>query len=68
MRTFKRENCTNLVRAVIKDGNTTIMLCGKHAYEWSIIKNKNGEIIVTQYPNRVLAQKDWKEIKKLYKK
>lgn len=57
-RKFNKDNCSNSVRAVIKDGNTTITLCGKYAYEWFIIKSINGSIIMTKYPNRVMASKD----------
>lgn len=63
-RKFNRNNCVSSVRAVIKDGDTTITLCGKHAFEWSIIKSVNGSIIMTKYPNRLMARKDWKELLK----
>lgn len=65
-RKFNRDNCCSSVRAVIKDGSTTITLCGKHAYEQSIIKSVNGSIIMTKYPNRLMASKDWKELLKEY--
>lgn len=67
MKTYNRENCKTSVRAIIKDGNTTIILSGKHAYEWSIIKEIDGRIIVTRYSNRVAAKKDWKNLEKAYK-
>lgn len=62
MRHFNRHNCQSSVRAVIKDGNTTITLMGKHAHEWSIIKQFNGTIIVTSFPNRIMAKREWKAI------
>lgn len=68
MRKYNPANCNNSVRAVIKDGNTTITLIGKHANEWDIIKSFNGTIIVTSYPNRIMARKEWKSIIDNHKK
>ena len=66
-RVFNPKNCQNSVRATIVDGSTTITLMGKHAHEWSIMKSANGTIVVTSYPNRIMASKDWKELLKVYK-
>lgn len=67
MRKYNRANCTNSVRAVIKDGNTTITLHGRYANEWSILKSENGILVMTTYPNRIAASKDWKELLKAHK-
>lgn len=66
-RKYDPNHCQNSVRATIVDSSTTITLMGRHAHEWSIMKSNNGTIIVTSYPNRIMASKDWKELCKAYK-
>ena len=41
----------------------TITLSGKYAYEWSIMKECNGKITVTVYPDRVSARKEFNKYK-----
>lgn len=52
---FHKENCNSTVRASIKSGNTTITLVGKHAFEWSIIREEDGKVIITTFPKREKA-------------
>lgn len=59
--------CSNTVKEVIKAKNVIITLCGHHAHEWSIMKTSNGTTTVTNYPNRIIARKNWKELSKLYR-
>ena len=68
MKNYHKEKCETKVRAVIKTDNTIITLTGTHAFEWTIMKNKNGIIVSSTYPNRTMAMKDWKNIEKAYKK
>lgn len=60
--TFHKEKCCSKVRATIEDihGNK-ISLMGQHAFEWSIVKEADGRIIVTSFPNRKQAVKEFKK-------
>lgn len=59
-----KENCSSKVRAIITDkyGNT-ITLCGKHAFEWSIVKETNDKIIVITFKSRIEAVKELQRLK-----
>lgn len=62
--TFHREKCCSKIRAIIKDihGNK-IILMGQHAFEWSIVKEADGKIVITSFPNRILAQQEFNKLK-----
>lgn len=65
MSNFNRKNCDSSVRATITDRyGQTIMLVGKHAFEWSIVIQFGRITKITTYPNRKIALKNFK----LYKK
>lgn len=61
---YNKEKCRQKVRAIIKDkyGNT-IILMGKHAFNWEIVKETNGRIIITSYPSRIEALKALRTLK-----
>ena len=65
-RTFNPENCHNIVRNVAKNGIVTITMLGKHAHEYTIVRKESSATIVTTYPNRIMASKDFKKYKKAY--
>lgn len=61
---FNRNNCESKLRAVIEDrfGNK-ISLFGTHAFEWSIVKEENGRVIVTTYPKGSIARAEFAKLK-----
>ena len=61
--TIHPENCRNRIRETVTFCGMTITLSGKYAYEWSIMKECNGKITVTVYPNRVSARKEFNKYK-----
>lgn len=61
--TIHPENCRNRVRETVTFCGMTITLSGKYAYEWSIMKECNGKITVTVYPDRVSARKEFNKYK-----
>lgn len=62
--TFHQEKCISSVRAVIKDScGNRISLVGKHAFQWSIVRESDGRIIITTFPNRKLATKEFERYK-----
>lgn len=61
---FHKENCNSTVRATVQCGNTTISLVGTHAFEWSIVKEESGKIIVTTFPKREKAINEFSKYKK----
>nr|DAG83971.1 MAG TPA: hypothetical protein [Caudoviricetes sp.] len=62
--TFHREKCCSKVRAIIKDTHENkIILIGQHAFEWSIVKEADGKIVITSFPNRILAQQEFNKLK-----
>ena len=61
--TIHPENCRNRVRETVTFCGMTITLSGKYAYEWSIMKECNGKITVTVYPDRVSARKGFNKYK-----
>ena len=66
--TFHKENCDSTVRAVVEDKfGSKVTLLGQHAFEWSIIIEKEGKIIITSFSNRVQATKEFNNIKKCNK-
>ncbi len=40
-----------------------IILMGQHAFEWSIVKEADGKIVITSFPNRTLAQQEFNKLK-----
>lgn len=64
-KSYKRENCQSMVRAVIKDKyGRTITLTGKHAFEWNIVIESCNKLTITTFPNREKAIKRFNELKK----
>mgnify|MGYP003296527293 FL=1 len=61
--TIHPENCKNRIRETVTFCGMTITLSGKYAYEWSIMKECNGKITVTVYPDRVSARKEFNKYK-----
>lgn len=63
--TFHKENCASKVRKQFKTVNKTITLVGKHAFEWSIVteNHQNNTYSATKYPNRVIAEREYKLLK-----
>ena len=35
--------------------DATVILVGKHAFEWSIVLEKEGRLVITTFPNRKQA-------------
>lgn len=60
---FHKQNCNSSVRASIKYGNTTITLVGTHAFEWSIIKEESGKVIITTFSKREYALDEFNRFK-----
>ena len=60
---FHKQNCNSTVRATIKYNNTTISLVGTHAFEWSIVKEMDGKIIITTFPRRKNAINEFNKYK-----
>lgn len=61
--TIHPENCRNRIRETVTFCGMTVTLSGKYAYEWSIMKEYNGKITVTVYPDRVSARKEFNKYK-----
>lgn len=61
---YNRKNCDSKLRAVVEDrfGNK-ISLFGTHAFEWSIVKEENGRIVITTYPNGSVARAGFAKMK-----
>lgn len=60
---FHKQNCNSTVRAIVKYGNATISLVGTHAFEWSIVKEESGKIIITTFPKREKALNEFNKYK-----
>lgn len=60
---FHKNKCSSLVRATIQFGNTTITLIGKHAFEWSIVQEGFGKLIITTFHNREKALEEFEKYK-----
>jgi hypothetical protein len=53
---YHKSNCDNTVRAIVTDAlGRKVILVGKHAFEWSIILEKDNKIIITTFSNREKA-------------
>lgn len=53
---YHKSNCDNTVRAIVTDAlGRKVILVGKHAFEWSIILEKEGRLVITTFPNRKQA-------------
>lgn len=62
-RTVHKENCEQKVRATIESGSDKITLMGQHGFSWSIVREHNGRIYITEYPSSTEARKDFHNIK-----
>jgi len=63
---FHRENCSNTVREAFKDMfDRTIVLAGKHAFEWSITICDDNTFTKMTYSCRKIARKEFEKLKKL---
>lgn len=55
-RKYHRSNCDATVRTIVEDAlGRKVILVGKHAFEWSIILEKEGRLVITTFPNRKQA-------------
>lgn len=55
-RKYHKSNCDTTVRAIVEDAlGRKVILVGKHAFEWSIILEKEGRLVITTFPNREQA-------------
>lgn len=55
-RKYHKSNCDSTVRAIVTDAlGRKVILVGKHAFEWSIILEKEGKLVITIFPNREKA-------------
>lgn len=64
MRTFKKENCTSKVRKqFITFTGEKISLVGKHAYEWSVVRETTS-ISMMMFNNRIAAVKQYHLLEK----
>lgn len=54
-RKYHKSNCDS-IRAIVTDAlGRKVILVGKHAFEWSIILEKEGRLVITTFPNREQA-------------
>lgn len=59
-RTYNRDHCCSKVRATITDTlGRTITLMGKHAFEWQIVMECNGKVIIQQFHDGATARKEF---------
>lgn len=50
-RQYHKSNCDSTVRAIVTDAlGRKVILVGKHAFEWSIILEKEGRLVITTFP------------------
>lgn len=55
-RQYHKSNCNSTVRAIVTDAlGRKVILVGKHAFEWSIILEKEGRLVITTFPKREQA-------------
>lgn len=55
-RQYHKSNCDSTVRAIVTDPlGRKVILVGKHAFEWSIILEKEGKLVITTFTNREQA-------------
>lgn len=53
---YHKSNCDNTLRATVIDPlGRKVVLVGTHAFEWSIIIEKEGKIVITTFNNRINA-------------
>lgn len=64
MAKYNKQNCTSNVKAIIQFGNETITLVGTHAFNWSIVRETSNKIVITSFPNRLDAKKEFKRFSK----
>ena len=63
---FHRENCANTIRETFKDMfDRTIVLAGKHAFEWSIMVCDHGVVTRVTFSCREDARREYTRLKKL---
>lgn len=63
---FHRENCMNTMREAFKDMfDRTIVLAGKHAFEWSITVCDGNTFTKMTYSCRKTARKEFERYKRL---
>ena len=65
--TLHKEKCQCSVRKkhITKSGKT-ILLTGRHGFEWSIVEQCDQNVKVTSYPNRESALRVYNHIIKMY--
>lgn len=62
---FHKEKCCSKVRAILEDKlGRKVTLMGTHAFEWSIIMESDGRVVITSFSNSKEAKKEFKEITK----
>lgn len=55
-RNYHKSNCDSTVRAIVTDAlGRKVVLVGKHAFEWSILLEEEGRLVMTTFPNRKKA-------------
>ena len=63
--TYHRENCDCFIREITVDiYGRTIVLSGRHAFEWSITIYTRERIVKTTYPNGRKARKEFRKYKR----
>ena len=64
MSKYKKENCCSKVRAVVKTKHgDVITLVGTHSHNWEIVTERDGRVVITSFPNREGATKEFKKFK-----
>lgn len=62
---YHRSNCCSKVRAVVTDKwGRKVTLMGTHAFEWSIVLEANGRVIINSFSNSKEARKEFKTLTK----
>ena len=64
---FAKEKCTSSVREVIHAKETIIIVTGTHSYEWNITVIEQSNVKQLSFPNRILALKELRKLKKQVK-
>lgn len=60
-RTYHSVNCDNRLRATLTTRyGDTISIFGKHAFSYSIVKEVDGRVVITSFPNRKALAKELK--------
>lgn len=53
---YHKSNCDATVRAIVTDAlGRKVILVGKHAFEWSIILERDSKLVMTTFPKREQA-------------